>query len=91
MTNGEVSSGKLVKRCEVTLKYVAIRILEGVQDDEGCCVRGVFTLTKSKKSSIDVNSLQTGRSSKLFNFLYIRAACVNRFNKILLKAVQIFA
>lgn len=43
MTNGEVSSGKLVKRCEVTLKYVAIRILEGVQDDEGCCVRGVFT------------------------------------------------
>lgn len=54
-------------------------------------VRGVFTLTKSKKSSIDVNSLQTGRSSKLFNFLYIRASCVNRFNKILLKAVQIFA
>ena len=42
MTNGEVSSGKLVKR-EVTLKYFAIRILEGVQDDEGCCVRGVFT------------------------------------------------
>lgn len=42
MTNGEVSLGKLVKRCEVTLKYFAIRILEGVQDDEGCCVGGVF-------------------------------------------------
>lgn len=43
MTNGKVSLSKLVKRCEVTLKYFAIGILEGVQDDEGCCVGGVFT------------------------------------------------
>lgn len=54
-------------------------------------VRGVFSWTKSKKSTSDVNSLRTVRCFKLFNCLYSTASCVNRFNKILLKAVQIFA